>query len=209
MRALIAGASGFVGSRLLQLLLTDPDCEDVVALGRRPLPFLHPKLEARIVDFAALPAVAATDAFCCLGTTIRVAGSQAAFRQVDHDHVVAFAGAARAGGATRMHLLSSVGADAAARNFYLKVKGETEADVAALGFPGLDIFRPSLLLGPRLEFRFGEAVARVAMPLINPILPSRYRAIDRDVVARAMLAAAKAPPVPRRVLHYAEMHHIT
>jgi len=208
MRALIAGASGFVGSRLLQHLLADPTCERVIALGRRPLAFVHPKLEPRIVDFASLPPVAATDAFCCLGTTIRVAGSQAAFRQVDHDHVVAFSRVAQVSGATRFHLLSSVGADAQARNFYLRVKSETEAGVAALGFSGLDVFRPSLLLGPRVEFRLGEVVARAVMPWLNPVLPVRYRAIDRDVVVRAMAAAARLPPMPLRVHHYAEMRHL-
>jgi uncharacterized protein YbjT (DUF2867 family) len=205
MLAILAGASGFVGGRLLQHLLADPACEGVIALVRRPLPFVHPKLEARIVDFAALPPIAGTQAFCCLGTTIRAAGSQAAFRKVDHDHVLAFARAACDGGATRFHLVSAVGADARARNFYLRVKGETETDVAALGFTGLDIFHPSLLLGPRAEFRFGEAVARTIMPWINPMLPSRYRAIDRDVVARAMAAAAKRAPASLRIHHYAEM----
>ena len=205
MLAILAGASGFVGGRLLQHLLADPGCEGVIALGRRPLPFVHPKLETRIVDFAALVPVTGDQAFCCLGTTIRTAGSQAAFRKVDHDHVLAFARASRDGGATRLHLVSAVGADARARNFYLRVKGETEASVAALGFAGLDIFRPSLLLGRRAEFRLGEAVARAILPWLNPILPAKYRAIDRDMVARAMAAGAKQPPAPRRVHHYTEM----
>jgi uncharacterized protein YbjT (DUF2867 family) len=208
MRVILAGATGFVGGRLLQHLLADPACEGVIALGRRPLPFVHPKLEARIVDLAALAPIAGGQAFCCLGTTIRTAGSQAAFRAVDHDHVVAFARAARQGGATRFHLLSSVGADPQASNFYLRVKGETENDVAALGFPGLDIYRPSLLLGPRAEFRLGEAVARTVMPLISPVLPAKYRAIDRDVVARAMAAATKLAPTSRQVHHFTELRQL-
>jgi len=201
----VAGASGLVGTRLLRYLLADSGCGRVVALGRRPLPVLHPKLEARLVDFAALPALAADAAFCCLGTTMRAAGSREAFRRVDHDHVVAFAAAARAGNASRFLLVSSVGADAGARNFYLRVKGEAEQAVAALGFAGLDILRPGLMLGPRPERRPTEALAQRLLPLVNPLLPSRYRAIDHDVVARAMAAALHLPPTPGRIHHYAEM----
>ena len=198
--ALLAGASGLVGGRLLQHLLADPAFERVIALGRRVPPIAHPKLDARVVDFAALPPVAATDASCCLGTTLRKAGSRAAFRLVDHDHAVAFAAMARAGGATRYGLVSSVGADAGSGTFYLQVKGEVEQAVAALGFAGLVICRPGLLLGPRAERRPAEALAQRLAPLLNPLLPGRYKSIDHAVVARAMLAAAKLPPEPRRVL---------
>jgi uncharacterized protein YbjT (DUF2867 family) len=206
--AVLAGASGLVGAALLRLLLLDAAFERVIALARRPLPLAQPKLDVRIVDFPALPAISATDAFCCLGTTIRKAGSQAAFRQVDHDHVVAFARAARDGGAAGFLLVSSVGADAQAGNFYLRVKGETEDSVAAIGFPGLDIMRPSLLLGPRPERRPTEALAQVLMLLANPLLPIKYRAIDHALVARAMLAAAHLPAEPRRVLHVADIRKL-
>lgn len=202
--ALLAGASGLVGGCLLRLLLDDPAYDRVVALGRRSLAVGHAKLEALSVDFAALPTVAVTDAFCCLGTTMRLAGSRAAFRQVDHDHVLAFAAAARQGGATRLALVSSVGADPASGTFYLRVKGEAERSVAALGFAGLDVFRPSLLLGPRQGRRPAEAVAQAVMPLLNPLLPTRYRALDHRLVARAMLAAMRLPPA-HRVHHVADI----
>jgi uncharacterized protein YbjT (DUF2867 family) len=204
--ALLAGASGLVGSALLRLLLADAGFDRVIAIGRRPLPVIHPKLDAQIVDFAALPAIATTDAFCCLGTTIRAAGSQAAFRAVDHDHVLAVA---RSASGARSYLVSSVGADTEARNFYLRVKGETERDVAALGHPGLDIFRPSLLLGPRADRRPAEAIAQALMPLVNPLLPTRYRAVDHAAVAGAMLAAARLPPERQRIHHVAEILRLT
>jgi uncharacterized protein YbjT (DUF2867 family) len=200
--AIIAGASGLVGSALLRLLLADAAFDRIVALGRRPLPLIHPKLEPQVVDFATLSALVATDAFCCLGTTIRAAGSQAAFRAVDHDHVVAFA---RSVGFARFYLVSSVGADASARNFYLRVKGETERDVAALDHAGLDIFRPSLLLGPRADRRPVETLAQALTPLVNPLLPVKYRAVDHGAVARAMRTTAGLPRARQRIHGVAEI----
>ena len=192
--ALIAGASGLVGSCLLQQLLAAPEYDRVIALGRRPLEVAHPKLVPVLADFAALEKVTAdlscTDAYCCLGTTIRAAGSRENFRAVDHAAVLAFAWAARRNGARRFFVVSSLGADASSRFFYNRVKGETEEALAVLGFPTLGIFRPSLLLGPRREFRLGERISAVIMWLAEPLLLGRlrpYRAIRADVVARAML----------------------
>ena len=205
--ALLAGASGLTGGRLLDYLLDDAAFTRVVAVGRRPLARRHAKLEAITADFAALPALDGSDAFCCLGTTMRKAGSAAAFRAVDHDHVLAFGRAAKAGGAERFYLVSSVGADAAARTFYLRVKGETEAAVAALGFPGLDVFRPGLLIGPRAERRPVEALSQRLLPLIDPLLPSRFRTLDHDRLARAILAATQLPAA-HRVHHNPEIEEL-
>jgi uncharacterized protein YbjT (DUF2867 family) len=135
----IAGASGVVGSRALQRLLAREDVARVVALGRRALPLEHPKLVSKAVDFrdeavleAAIPKGTAV-AVCCLGTTMKTAGSRAAFRAVDHDAVVAFGRAALRRGARRFLLVSSVGADAGSSNFYLRTKGEAEDSLARLG----------------------------------------------------------------------------
>jgi uncharacterized protein YbjT (DUF2867 family) len=192
--ALIAGASGLVGGFLLRQLLNAPEYDRVVALGRRPLGLAHPRLVQVTADFAALDQAATDlhcdDAFCCLGTTIRQAGSQDVFRAVDHGAVLAFAWAARRGGAARFFTVSSLGADARSRVFYNRVKGETEAALEVLGFRTLAIFRPSLLLGPRAESRPGERVAAAAMWLADPLLLGplrRYRAIRAEVVARAMV----------------------
>ncbi len=192
--ALIAGASGLVGGFLLRQLLDSPEYDLVIALGRRPLELAHPKLVSVTVDFAALDQVTAdlrcADAFCCLGTTIRQAGSRAAFRAVDHVAVLAFAWAAQRHGAKRLFVVSALGADAGSRVFYHRVKGETEAALAVLGFATLAIFRPSLLLGPRSELRLGERTGQALLWVLEPLLLGRlrqYRAIQAEAVARAMV----------------------
>lgn len=195
--ALIAGASGLVGGCLLQQLLAAPEYERVMAVARRPLEVAHPKLEQVTTEFAALRTLArplrGDDAFCCLGTTIKRAGSREAFRAVDHGAVLAFAWAAQQGGARRFFTVSSLGAAAGSRVFYSRVKGETEQALEVMGFATLGIFRPSLLLGPRREYRFGERLGALGLALADPLLLGRwrkYRAIPADVVARAMLRAS-------------------
>jgi uncharacterized protein YbjT (DUF2867 family) len=199
--ALIAGATGLVGSRLLQELLASPEYDRVIALGRRPPGVAHPKLTAVVADFAALEKLTAdlacADAFCCLGTTIKAAGSRENFRAIDHGAVLAFAWLARRNGARRFFVVSSLGADAASRFFYNRVKGETEEALEVLDFGTLAIFRPSLLLGPRAGFRPGERVSAVLLWLAEPLLLGRlrqYRAIEAIVVARAMLRCSFGRP---------------
>lgn len=200
-RALIAGASGLVGGQLLGQLLAATEYERVIAVGRRPLGLTHPKLVQVTAEFASLDAVKnelrADDAFCCLGTTIRVAGSRDAFRAVDHGAVLAFAWAAQRGGASRFFVVSSLGADAQARVFYNRVKGETEEALRVLNFGTLGIFRPSLLRGPRPEFRPGERIGQGVMSLVGPLLFGswrKYRAIEAATVARAMLRCSFGRP---------------
>jgi len=192
--ALLAGASGLVGGFLLRELLAATEYDRVVSVGRRRLDFAHPKLVQVTADFTALekldPPLAGDDAFCCLGTTIRKAGSREAFRAVDQAAVLAFAWAARRGGARRFFGVSSLGADPASRTFYLQVKGEAEEALGVLGFATLALFRPSLLTGPRPERRLGERVAEAALWLAEPLLIGRlerYRSIEAETVARAML----------------------
>jgi uncharacterized protein YbjT (DUF2867 family) len=197
--ALLAGATGLVGGHLLQDLLDSADHARVYAVTRRPLGREHPRLANRIVQFdrleSQLKGTVCTEAYCCLGTTIADAGSQEAFRQVDLEYVLAFARAARAAQAQRFVVLSSVGADPGAKNFYLRVKGEMEQAVSALGFPALDILQPSLLLGWRRQMRPLELAGRLFMPAINPFLVGvreNWRGISARTVARAMLAAARS-----------------
>jgi len=192
--AVIAGATGLVGGYLLRRLLEDATWDRVVSLGRRSLSIQHPKLEQRVVDFSSLaPLQNVADVFCCLGTTIKKAGSQQAFIAVDHDAVVALARAALAGGAQRFLLVSSIGAAAHSRVFYYRVKGETERDVAASGIPTVVTLRPSMLDGDRLESRSTEKLALSAMRLVGPLL-GKYRPTHADDVAKAMVARAKASP---------------
>jgi uncharacterized protein YbjT (DUF2867 family) len=207
--ALLAGATGLVGSHVLQRLLADSVWTRVVTIGRRVIPQRHNKLEHRIVDFDSitdLPHV--DDVFCCLGTTIKQAGSQDAFRRVDHDYVLALAQAGLRAGATQFLLVSAIGADPAARVFYSRVKGETEADVRKLPYRAIQIFRPSLLLGERAAFRLGERIAMLAAPLLSWLLFGRlrrYRPIHADVVARAMTGMALEAPRGPNVFEYDAM----
>jgi uncharacterized protein YbjT (DUF2867 family) len=196
--ALVAGGSGLVGSRLLEALAATADCGRVIAITRRPLVYDHPKLANRIAPFDKLAdligATRADIAFCCLGTTLKAAGSKEAFRQVDFDYTVGFAQAALKAGVRRFVLNSSVSADPASKYLYLRVKGETEEAIAKLGFASLDILQPSLLLGVRKELRPTELVMMGILPLVAPLLLGkfeRYRPVSASVLAAAMIGATR------------------
>lgn len=205
------GATGLVGRACLDRLLDCPEYSRVVVLARRALGVDHAKLDARVVDFdcpQAIRPVAATDVFFALGTTIARAGSPSAFEQVDLGYARLVADLALQGGGSRFLIVSSVGADPESKTFYLRVKGETEAMVRAKSFRATHVFRPGLLLGDRAESRPAEALARLMMPLVNPLLVGglrRYRAIGADVVAGAMVAAALTDTWGVHVHHYDEM----
>lgn len=188
---LLAGATGLVGRELLRGLLADTGVATVHALVRRPLADTHPKLVVHVVDFAALPPLPAADeVYLALGTTIRVAGSQASFRAVDFDANLAVAQAARSSGALRAGLVSAMGADPQSRVFYNRVKGELEAALPGLGFEGLVIARPSLLVGERASLgqphRPGETVGLWVDRCLGPLIPKDYRAIAAADVAAAL-----------------------
>src|SRR5262245_48340341 len=190
--ALLAGASGLVGAYVLDALLDAPDFGRVFAITRRPLGREHSRLANRIVQFdkleSQLKGQTCHVAFCCLGTTIKQAGSQDAFRQVDLEHVLAFARAARVAQAQRFVVVSSAGANAQSKNFYLRVKGEMELALETLKFPALDILQPSLLLGWRGELRPLELLMTAVMPVVNPLLTGTrlpFRAISARKVAFA------------------------
>jgi uncharacterized protein YbjT (DUF2867 family) len=199
MNAIIAGASGLVGRFLLNDLLSRDRYERVIALVRSDLGVPNPKLSVARVDFAALESTAPADAcdgadlFCTLGTTIRKAGSQDAFRRIDHDAVLAFARWGLARGARRFFLVTALGADVASSVFYSRVKGEVERDLADLGFAETHVFRPSLLLGPREEFRLGEAIASAMTKPLGFLLRgplAKYRPIEAERVAHAVARIA-------------------
>lgn len=194
MTILLAGATGLVGSRVLALL------PDAVPVGRRATG----RPGEIVADFAALLALPAADvAICALGTTIRMAGSQAAFRAVDHDAVLAFAHAAKAAGVTRFIVVTAVGADADSSVFYSRVKGEVERDLTGIGFARLDIIQPGLILGPRVERRPVEAFFQAVMPLFNPLLVgglARYGGIGADTVAAAIAVLADRV-IPGHFIH--------
>lgn len=206
--ALICGASGLVGGHCLEQLLDHPSYDRVVTIGRRPLGSSHGKLEDRVVDFDRLEEeivdLAADDVFCCLGTTIGTAGSEEAFERVDRHYAVALARAASSIGATQFLLVSALGADAASKIFYNRVKGLAEREVLAVGPATVHIFRPSLLLGQRREFRLGETLAKLPAMAVGPLLRgtlARYRAIEGKDVAQRMIEVAVSGMSGRHI-HY-------
>jgi uncharacterized protein YbjT (DUF2867 family) len=188
---LLAGATGLVGGHILQALLADPTVREVHVLGRRELAVTDPRLENHVVDFAHLPALPPVDeVYLALGTTIKVAGSEQAFRAVDLDANLAVAKAAAAAGAKRAGLVSAVGANARSSVFYNRVKGELE-DVLKPLFATLVIAQPSLLLGDRENLkqppRFGERLATPIMRMLSPVLPGRLRPVQGRDVALALV----------------------
>jgi uncharacterized protein YbjT (DUF2867 family) len=209
--ALVAGASGLVGRHCLDTLLVSLAYEAVIACSRRPLPDAHSRLAVRVVSFDHLDSerpLAVTDAFCALGTTIAAAGSRDAFTRVDLSYVAAFARYARASGALRFVLVSSVGADPGSSNFYLRVKGQAEKAVVSVGFAQADILRPGLLLGDRVDSRRGEACAQRFAPAAALLLRGRlrrYRPVPAAIVGAAMVGTALAEHPGVRVLHYDEL----
>lgn len=195
--ALLAGATGLVGGYVLRRLLAHPSYSRVEILARRESPIRDPKLTQRIVDFARLDArvsgIAPDEVFCCLGTTIRQAGSEEAFRRVDYDYPLALARLAKAVGANKFLMVSALGANPKSAVFYNRVKGEVEQAIAAVGLPAACFFRPSILLGPRAESRLGEKIGIAVGKLIAPLLIGglrKYRPIHADTVAAAMVYAA-------------------
>lgn len=205
----LAGSTGLVGRSILEGLLADSSVEMVHSLGRRKIELVHQRLTSHLVDFAALPPLPHVDeVYLALGTTIKDAGSQAAFRAVDFDANFAVARAALTAGARRCGLVSSVGANAGSKVFYSRVKGELEETLGQLPFAGLVIARPSLLVGDRAAL--GQSVRpleRASLPLfkvLHPLIPNRYRPISAAQVAQALLN--RTPVAEGRViLHYDDM----
>lgn len=190
---LLVGATGAVGQAVLRQALAEKRITRIVAPTRRPLEagFAgNPRLLNPVIDFARLPEEAAwwkVDAVVCtLGTTIKVAGSQAAFAAVDRDLPIAFARLAREAGATRYALNSSLGASARG-SFYLRTKAEAEQGIIDLGFASTTIVRPSLIDTERQDARLGEQAGLLFARVLRPLIPRRYRAVSPEVIAAALL----------------------
>ncbi len=203
----ILGATGMVGKQLTSLALAEKRYRTVRTLVRRAVE-PHQGLDQRVIDFDHLEderdSLAVDDVCCCLGTTIKKAGSEAAFRKVDLDYPLAAARAALAAGAKQYLVVTAVGADPKSSIFYNRTKGELEAALAELAFPGgVTVLHPSLLLGDRQESRPGEAVAATVMRRARFLFAgplARYRAIEGAEVARALLRAAERPAGGFRVV---------
>lgn len=194
-RLMLVGATGLVGQSVLRQALKHPQVKQVIAPTRRLLP-PHARLLNPLVDFDALPSEAGwwtVDAvICTLGTTIKKAGSQAAFRRIDHDHPLAVAQLALRHGAKAYALNSALGADANSRVFYSRTKGELERDLQTLGYPSLTFVRPGLIGGERQEARLGEQIGVTVSQWLRPLLPKRYRVVPAERIAFHLLEAALA-----------------
>jgi uncharacterized protein YbjT (DUF2867 family) len=196
--ALVVGATGLVGGHCLNYLLKDDKYHRIVTLTRRNLILENPKLVQHTIDFDRLENntdhIKADDIFCCLGTTIKKAGSQEAFRRVDYHYPLQIAKLAIKNGVRQFLLISSLGANKKSKIFYNRVKGEIEAAIREIPFYGIQIFRPSLLVGERAETRTGEKVGEFFLKMVKPVLIGnwkKYRAITAVNVAKAMVEIAK------------------
>jgi len=188
-KTLVIGATGLVGNQLIELLLADGGYA-VTALVRKPVPIKHKQLTQLIFDFENpdQSMVLADEVYCCLGTTIKVAGSKPAFYKVDFEYVLSIAQIAHGNGASKFALVSSMGANKDSAIFYNKTKGAIEAAVTTIGYKSLFILRPSVLLGDREEFRLSEKIGKTIMSVFAFAMPKKYRPIEARQVAIAMIA---------------------
>lgn len=196
--ALVAGASGLVGRHCVQALLKEAAYATVTAFLRRPLDFSHPKLIQHIIDFEELEGagnwLSADDVFCCLGTTMRKAGSEEAFRKVDFDYPIKLAALSQHCGAKQFSIVTALGSDPHSRIFYSRVKGEVEEAIRKISFIALHIFRPSFLLGNRNESRPAEQIGAAVMSTLKLVMVGplkKYRAVQASDVAEAMVRVAQ------------------
>lgn len=200
--ALLVGATGLIGGYCLQTLCDASYYSEVTTLVRKPLLKTHRKLKKVITKFdnleRELSSIQADDVYCCLGTTIKKAGSQEAFKKIDFSLVVTIAKLMREQGAEQFLVISALGANKDSKVFYNRTKGEMEEALKDLDYPCLRIIRPSLLLGPREEFRFGEKVGVFLAPLLKPLLLGslkKYRPVQAESVAQFMVKVAHEQPV--------------
>lgn len=212
--ATLIGATGLIGRHLLQLLQDDPDFGSIKVLVRRPVQFDHSKVQVIQLDFAVesayQAAIAGSDVvFCAVGTTLKQVNSDmVAYRKIDHDIPVNAARFCVASSCPKFLLVSSVGANSKSSNFYLKLKGEVEEKVSSLGLSSVAIFRPSMLMGQRAEFRLGERLGQAVMDPMAFLIPAKYKPIQAAEVARAMLLVAKQNTSGTNFFEYTAMKNI-
>ncbi len=215
MIATLIGATGLIGNYLLEELLNDSYFDTVRILIRRPIPFTHPKLEKKLVDFSdndsILVALSNSNViFCSIGTTQKkVKGDKAAYRKIDYDIAVNAARFSKMVGCETFVLVSSVGANRKSNNFYLQLKGEIEEAVQTVGLNSVHIMRPSVLKGNRNESRVGESISKKIMSTLSFLIPSKYKPIHGRDVAKAMIAVAKSQTNGFTIHEYAAMKSVT
>ena len=195
MTALVLGSTGLVGAQLIQRLLEDNSYSKIKVVSRHTIDLNHHKVENVIVDFEMLEhyrdQLKADVIFCCLGTTMKQAGSKEVFKKVDYKYPLDVAKISKSQGSSRYLLISALGANKNSSFYYNQIKGQIEEAIQALGFASFHIFRPSLLLGDRKEARVGEEAAKKVYKIFGFLIPPKYRAIDSGKVANAMLFYGK------------------
>jgi len=207
----LIGATGLIGSHLLEQLLNDNYFKTVKILVRRPFVINNPKIRVIVIDFSDSisfkSGIEGSDAvFCAVGTTQKkVKGDKTAYRRVDYDIPVNAAQFCAETGCPHFLLVSSVGASSNSNNFYLKLKGEVEDTVKKMNIPSVSVFRPSMLLGKRQEFRFGEIIAKALSVPVSFLFPSIYKPIKACNVAKSMIAASRQDRPGFHVYHYKEI----
>lgn len=211
LKAVVAGATGLIGTHLVESVLEKGDKNSVVVVGRRSYNPDNPRIENIKSDFSDLLSLSLPKDsvwFCCLGTTIKKAGSKQRFKEVDRDMVVSFAEAAYKNNAKSFHMVSALGASTESSIFYSRVKGEAEERVLSLGLASTYIYRPSFILGDRSEFRLGEEIGKVLIKVLEPLMQGRlrkYRGIHaRDIAIGMMQSASNA----EKGVHVMDSHEI-
>lgn len=205
----LVGATGLTGRFVLDLLLAHPQCGRLTILVRKPVDIVHDKLEQVICDYRSFTAEmipVCERVFCCLGTTIKVAGSKEVFEAVDRHYPVAVARAAFERGAKYFSIITAINSSSDSNVFYSKVKGRCEEDLKGIGFEGLLILRPSMLLGARSEKRVAERIGQVLMEKIDFLIPARYKAVKAECVAKVMVDEGMKGEKGVRVLESDYLH---
>lgn len=209
MKALIIGATGATGKDLVTALLEDPGYSEVVAFVRRPGSLTHPKYSEVITDFEKLERVSASICgdvlFCCLGTTLKAAGSKERQWAIDHDIPIRFAEIARRNGVAKVVLVSAYGASPTSKVFYSRLKGQLDDDIAALGFDPCIIFRPGMLLRKDSD-RFGERLLAPIMGLLNNLgIMRRFRPLPTSILAEKLAKAPRIFPAGKHIIELDEI----
>lgn len=210
----LLGSTGLIGGHILKYLIEDQSIESITCIVRRKVDFQHTKVKYKIIDFnedgAFKNAIAPESTiFCAIGTTNKkVSGNKGKYRAVDYDIPVNAAKFGKEKGCNTFVLVSSMGADSSSSNFYTRLKGEVEDKISDLGFNHLHIFRPSLLLGDRQEFRLGESIGQVLMTIFSFLLPSKIKPIQARDVAKAMVMASKNEINRTKIYFYRDIKNL-
>lgn len=207
--AIVIGATGLIGKALTAELINSDTYANIVLLVRKTSGVQHPKIKELVFNYDQPDAslLKGDDLFCCLGTTIKTAGSQEAFKKVDLDYVISIAKLARQNGIAQIAVVSAMGANPTSGIFYNRVKGQMEEQLKTLGFNACFVFRPSMLLGKRQEFRLGERIGKVMMKLFAVCIPKKYKAIHDYQVARAMIESLNSKSTGFHIIENDRMLH--